>query len=111
MVSHMRAVVALGQDLTTEERDLLLTACKNCIQSKQKLIDGKRASLNVLSSTEQNVDPAKLPMIQSYKTTIESELLEISSYTLEIVVAVLRAISVSKEDEVMCLKLTGDFNK
>lgn len=104
MVNHMKAVARQPQELTVEERNLLSVAYKNVIGSR-------RASWRVISSIEQKGDSEKLPLIQSYKKKIESELEEICSDILEIIKNELIPNSDSDEGKVFYYKMKGDYHR
>lgn len=104
MVNHMKAVARQPQELTVEERNLLSVAYKNVIGSR-------RASWRVISSIEQKGDSEKLPLIQSYKKKIETELEEICSDILEIIKNELIPNSDSDEGKVFYYKMKGDYHR
>ncbi len=104
MVNHMKAVARQPQELTVEERNLLSVAYKNVIGSR-------RASWRVISSIEQKGDNEKLPLIQSYKKKIETELEEICSDILDIIKNELIPNSDSDEGKVFYYKMKGDYHR
>jgi len=104
MVDHMKAVAQQPQELSVEERNLLSVAYKNVIGSR-------RASWRVISSIEQKCDPEKLPLIQTYKRKIETELEEICSDILEIIRAELIPNSNAEEGKVFYYKMKGDYHR
>ena len=104
MVNHMKAVARQPQELTVEERNLLSVAYKNVIGSR-------RASWRVISSIEQKGDDQKLPLIQSYKKKIETELEEICSDILDIIKEELIPNSDSDEGKVFYYKMKGDYHR
>lgn len=69
MVEHMMKVAASGEDLSTEERNLLSVAYKN-------VIGGKRASWRVISSIiSKNLKSVKdVTLEREYQTIVEEEL-------------------------------------
>ena len=98
MVDHMKAVAQQPQELTVEERNLLSVAYKNVIGSR-------RASWRVIASIEQKGDPEKVPLIQTYKRKIETELEEICSDILDIIKNELIPNSDSEEGKVFYYKM------
>ena len=139
MVSHMKGVATMPQELTVEERNLLSVAYKNVIGSR-------RASWRVISSIEQKGasircrgeaiallhgvysltnffitinlfllfdtgESDKLPLIQSYKKKIETELEDICSDILEIIKNELIPNSDSEEGKVFYYKMKGDYHR
>jgi len=104
MVEHMKAVASLPQELTVEERNLLSVAYKNVIGSR-------RASWRVISQIEQRGDGDKLPLILSYKKKIETELEEICSSILKIILDDLIPNSKAEEGKVFYFKMKGDYHR
>jgi len=104
MVDHMKAVACQPQELTIEERNLLSVAYKNVIGSR-------RASWRVISSIEQKCDPEKLPLIQTYKRKIETELEDICTDILEIIRTELIPNSETEEGKVFYYKMKGDYHR
>jgi len=104
MVEHMKFVALQPQELTVEERNLLSVAYKNVIGSR-------RASWRVVSSLEQKGGDGKLPLIQSYKKKIETELEEICSNILDIIKNHLIPNSASNEGKVFYYKMKGDYHR
>lgn len=104
MVDHMKAVAQQPQELTVEERNLLSVAYKNVIGSR-------RASWRVISSFEQKCEADKLPLIQTYKRKIETELEDICSDILEIIKNELIPNSSKDEGKVFYYKMKGDYHR
>jgi len=104
MVDYMKAVAKQPIELSVEERNLLSVAYKNVIGSR-------RASWRVISSIEQKGDDEKLPIIQSYKKSIEKELEEICSDILVIIKNDLIPNTESEEGKVFYFKMKGDYHR
>jgi len=104
MVSYMKDVAKQPKELSVEERNLLSVAYKNVIGSR-------RASWRVISSIEQKGDPDKLPLIQKYKKTIETELEGICSDILQIIKDDLIPNTESEEGKVFYFKMKGDYHR
>lgn len=104
MVSYMKDVAKQPKELSVEERNLLSVAYKNVIGSR-------RASWRVISSIEQKGDPDKLPLIQKYKKTIETELEDICSDILQIIKDDLIPNTESEEGKVFYFKMKGDYHR
>ena len=85
MAQGMRKLVALGEELTNEERNLLSVAYKN-------VVGARRSSWRVISSIESKSADAdkKTQMAKEYKQKIEKELKEICE---EVLVSLLRFIA------------------
>jgi len=104
MVSYMKDVAKQPKELSVEERNLLSVAYKNVIGSR-------RASWRVISSIEQKGDQYKLPLIQKYKKTIETELEGICSDILQIIKNDLIPNTESEEGKVFYFKMKGDYHR
>jgi 14-3-3 protein epsilon len=104
MVSYMKDVAKQPKELSVEERNLLSVAYKNVIGSR-------RASWRVISSIEQKGDPEKLPLIQKYKKTIETELEDICRDILKIIKDDLIPNTESEEGKVFYFKMKGDYHR
>jgi len=104
MVSYMKDVAKQPKELSVEERNLLSVAYKNVIGSR-------RASWRVISSIEQKGDQDKLPLIQKYKKTIETELEGICSDILQIIKNDLIPNTESEEGKVFYFKMKGDYHR
>ncbi|KAI9611937.1 hypothetical protein H4Q26_008023 [Puccinia striiformis f. sp. tritici PST-130] len=82
MVTYMKDVAKLDQELTIEERNLLSVAYKN-------VIGARRASWRIVSSIEQKEELAKgndsqIGQIKAYRDKIEAELGKICEDILEV---------------------------
>merc|ERR1712031_130744 len=104
MVEAMKNVASMDVELTVEERNLLSVAYKNVIGSR-------RASWRVISSIEQKGESDKLPLIQKYKKTIETELEGICSDILQIIKDDLIPNTESEEGKVFYFKMKGDYHR
>jgi len=104
MVNYMKDVAKQPKELSVEERNLLSVAYKNVIGSR-------RASWRVISSIEQKGESDKLPLIQKYKKTIETELEGICSDILQIIKDDLIPNTESEEGKVFYFKMKGDYHR
>ncbi|ORX99046.1 14-3-3 protein [Basidiobolus meristosporus CBS 931.73] len=106
MVTFMKKVAALGEELTVEERNLLSVAYKN-------VIGARRASWRIVSSIEQKEESkgneAQLSKVRSYRNKIELELSEICHDVLKVLDEHLVPKAVNGESKVFYLKMKGDY--
>lgn len=81
MVENMKAVAAIDQELSVEERNLLSVAYKN-------VIGARRASWRIVSSIEQKEESkqneAQVKQVRAYKQKIEEELNKICDDILKV---------------------------
>ncbi|KAK9765984.1 14-3-3 protein [Basidiobolus ranarum] len=106
MVSHMKKVAALGEELTVEERNLLSVAYKN-------VIGARRASWRIVSSIEQKEESkgndAQYTKVRAYRNKIELELSDICHDVLKVLDDHLVPKAVNGESKVFYLKMKGDY--
>jgi 14-3-3 protein epsilon len=77
----------------------------------KNVIGSRRASWRVISSIEQKGDQDKLPLIQKYKKTIETEYEGICSDILQIIKNDLIPNTESEEGKVFYFKMKGDYHR
>lgn len=107
MANGMKALVALGDELSNEERNLLSVAYKN-------VVGARRSSWRVISSIEQKSTEAdkKAQMAKEYRQKIEDELKNICEEVLELLDNTLIPKSTKSENsdsKVFYLKMKGDY--
>ena len=106
MVSAMKKVAELNQELTVEERNLLSVAYKN-------VVGARRASWRIISSIEQKEkskeNEANVARIRSYSAKVEQELADICNDVLKVLDENLIASSTSDESKVFYYKMKGDY--
>ena len=105
MVRAMKHVAQLKTELSVEERNLLSVGYKN-------IIGQRRASWRTISSIEmkeegrgQEVDRARLKVIQDYRREIEKEMVDICNDALEVLDTYLVPSSTLKESQVFFYKM------
>ena len=105
MLDYVKKVVALGQELNVDERNLLSVAFKNSVGSR-------RTAWRALSSIEQK-EEAKggkhLSLLREYKKRIESELTNFCNDILNILDKTLIPKASSADARVFFLKMKGDY--
>ncbi|EXB55264.1 14-3-3-like protein F [Morus notabilis] len=111
MADHMNnlvTVVAAGEDLTVEERNLLSVAYKN-------LVGARRASWRIVSSIEQKEESrgnaSHVVAIRAYRAKIESELSSICGDVLDLLEKKLVPSASAAESKVFYLKMKGDYHR
>uniref|UniRef100_A0A060TCT0 ARAD1D02046p n=1 Tax=Blastobotrys adeninivorans TaxID=409370 RepID=A0A060TCT0_BLAAD len=108
MVENMKAVTALGKELTVEERNLLSVAYKN-------VIGARRASWRIVSSIEQKEEnkgnEVQVGLIKEYRQKIEAELAKICEDILEVLEKYLIPSAQSGESKVFYYKMKGDYHR
>ncbi|KAK9897015.1 14-3-3 protein [Cystobasidium minutum MCA 4210] len=108
MVSSMKEVAELDQELTIEERNLLSVAYKN-------IIGARRASWRIVSSIESKEeskgDSKTLPHIKEYRQKIEAELAKICNDILQVLDDHLIKSAESGESKVFYHKMKGDYHR
>ncbi|CAN6619603.1 protein Bmh1p [Trichomonascus vanleenenianus] len=108
MVESMKAVTALGEELTVEERNLLSVAYKN-------VIGARRASWRIVSSIEQKEESkgndVQVGLIKEYRKKIETELQKICEDILEVLSKHLIPTAQSGESKVFYYKMKGDYHR
>ncbi|MBW0547348.1 hypothetical protein O181_087063, partial [Austropuccinia psidii MF-1] len=106
MVTYMKDVAKLDQELTIEERNLLSVAYKN-------VIGARRASWRIVSSIEQKEEAkgneAQITQIKAYRDKIETELAKICEDILEVLDSHLIKSAESGESKVFYHKMKGDY--
>jgi len=107
MVTFMKDVAKLNQELSIEERNLLSVAYKN-------VIGARRASWRIVSSIESREDSkgsSWLPSIKAYRTKIEKELEKICEDILLVLDEHLIKAAESGESKVFYHKMKGDYHR
>lgn len=108
MVTSMKEVAELDQELTIEERNLLSVAYKN-------IIGARRASWRIVSSIESKEESkgtsTSLPHIKEYRTKIEQELAKICKDILQVLDDHLIKSAESGESRVFYHKMKGDYHR
>lgn len=107
MANGMKALVALGEELSNEERNLLSVAYKN-------VVGARRSSWRVISSIESKSSEAdkKAQMAREYRQKIEKELKDICSEVLRLLDETLipkAKDSQAFDSQVFYLKMKGDY--
>jgi len=108
MVTSMKEVAELDQELTIEERNLLSVAYKN-------IIGARRASWRIVSSIESKEEAKSssktLPAIKEYREKIEAELAKICQDILDVLDQHLIKSAESGESKVFYHKMKGDYHR
>jgi len=106
MVSYMKRVAMLDQELTVEERNLVSVAYKN-------VIGARRASWRIVSSIEQKEEnkgnEQHVARIREYRTKIEAELTNICNDILNVLDGHLIPTAATGESKVFYHKMKGDY--
>lgn len=107
MLTYMKAVALLGEELSIEERNLLSVAYKNTVGSR-------RTAWRAISSIEQK-EEAKgskhLQLLKEYKKKIEGELNQFCDDLLGLLESHLIKNSTTAEQKVFFLKMKGDYHR
>jgi len=107
MVTYMKDVAKLNQELSIEERNLLSVAYKN-------VIGARRASWRIVSSIENKEESkgsAWLASIKEYRQKIEKELETICDDILKVLEDHLIKAAESGESKVFYHKMKGDYHR
>eukprot|EP00798_Chlamydomonas_sp_ICE-L_P010341 gene10341-8277_t len=110
MVSEMKSIAALAveQELSVEERNLLSVAYKN-------LVGARRASWRILQSVEQSEvakgNDKRVKLIQKYRATVEKELDNICGEILDLLDKYLVPSATTCEASVFYLKMKADYHR
>ncbi|KAK9900106.1 14-3-3 protein [Cystobasidium minutum MCA 4210] len=108
MVTYMKNVAKLGQELTVEERNLLSVAYKN-------VIGARRASWRIISSIEQKEESkgntAQVEKIKSYRNKVEAELADVCNDILAVLDQHLIPSAQTGESKVFYHKMKGDYHR
>jgi len=106
MVTYMKKVASLDQELTVEERNLVSVGYKN-------VIGARRASWRIVSSIEQKEETKgndqHVARIREYRSKIEAELTAICKDILEVLNDHLIKNASSVESKVFYHKMKGDY--
>jgi len=105
MLSYMKKVAMLGQELSIEERNLLSVAYKNTVGSR-------RTAWRALSSIEQKEESKggkNLNLIRDYKKKIEEELTNFCNDIINLLDKSLVPAANNSESKVFFLKMKGDY--
>lgn len=102
------AEMAVEQELSVEERNLLSVAYKN-------LVGARRASWRILQSVEQSEvakgNEKRVKLIQKYRATVEKELDEICGEILDLLDKYLIPSATTTEAQVFYLKMKADYHR
>jgi 14-3-3 protein epsilon len=107
MVTAMKDVAKMGDELSVEERNLLSVAYKNVIGSR-------RASWRIVSSIEQKEEAkkgGKTQIVKDYREKIEAELAQICGDILTLLEKFLIPTATTGESKVFLLKMKGDYHR
>lgn len=107
MVEYMKRVSCMGLELTTEERNLLSVAFKNCVGSRR----AAWRSTNNLEIREGWRGAEVVSLMKGYRMRIEEELLAKCSEVLEILNKELIPNASTPEPKVFYLKMKGDYHR
>jgi len=105
MVSCMKKVAELGEELSVEERNLLSVAYKNVIGSR-------RAAWRIVHSIQQKEvtkESDKIPIIQTFLDNIEKELVEICNDVCSVLDKFLIPAASNGDAKVFYHKMKGDY--
>ena len=105
MVKCMKEIVAGGQELSNEERNLLSVAYKNWI-------GGRRTAWRSITAIEQKEEAKNSPhlkLLRAYKAKVEDEVEKIANDTLELVDKYLLPKATKPDNQVFYLKMKGDY--
>lgn len=106
MIEYVSKFAKMGDDLQTEERNILSVAYKNVVGSR-------RAAWRVLSSIKQketNKDNAQnVERVKQYKTKVEEELLKLCNEILALLDDTLIPKAGNAEAKVFYYKMKGDY--
>mmetsp|Transcript_26421 Transcript_26421/g.30314 ORF Transcript_26421/g.30314 Transcript_26421/m.30314 type:complete len:242 (-) Transcript_26421:798-1523(-) len=106
MIEFVSKFAKMGEDLQTEERNILSVAYKNVVGSR-------RAAWRVLSSIEQketNKDNAQnVERVKGYKVKVEEELLKLCNEILSLLDDTLIPKAGNAEAKVFYYKMKGDY--
>ena len=104
MVSYLEKVLsAKGQDVSSDERNLLSVAFKN-------LISSKRAACRTIAAIEQNPKYSKFgPALAEYKAGIEKQLTEDCESIIKMINDKVLAQACDGEPKAFFVKMVGDY--
>merc|ERR1711976_350332 len=104
MVEYLSKVLdAKGQQVSSDERNLLSVAFKN-------LISSKRAACHTIAAIEQNPKYSKYAdALTTYKTSIENKLTQDCKNIIEIINSKVLAKSCDGESKAFFVKMVGDY--
>nr|AGU38301.1 14-3-3 protein [Cryptocaryon irritans] len=105
MLSHMKKVVQMNQELSIEDRNLLSIAYKNSVGSR-------RTAWRAISSIEQKEEAKgskNLQLLREYKKKIESELNDYCNDILNLIDKNLIPTASNSESKVFYQKMKGDY--
>mmetsp|Transcript_45028 Transcript_45028/g.98009 ORF Transcript_45028/g.98009 Transcript_45028/m.98009 type:complete len:228 (+) Transcript_45028:2-685(+) len=102
------AALAVEQELSIDERNLLSVAYKN-------LVGARRASWRILQSVEQSEmmknNDKRVALVQKYRAVVEKELDEICGEVLELLDKYLVPSATTTEASVFYLKMKADYHR
>ncbi|KAK9474556.1 14-3-3 domain-containing protein [Dipodascopsis tothii] len=108
MVTYMKDVAKLGEELSVDERNLLSVAYKNVIGTR-------RASWRIISSIEQKEEAKKsdahVAQIKEYRSKIEQELEGVCGDVLAVLAEFLIPRAGNGESKVFYYKMKGDYHR
>ncbi|XP_048464425.1 14-3-3 protein beta/alpha-1-like [Rhincodon typus] len=104
MAACMKTVTEKGDELSSEERNLLSVAYKN-------VVGARRSSWRVMSSIEQKIESGerKQQMVKVYREKVEKELQDICNDVLYLLDKYLIAKTTQATSKVFYLKMKGDY--
>lgn len=106
MVKRMKEVVASGQELNTEERNLLSVAYKNSVGARRTAW----RSVSAIEAKEKQRKSAHVSLVTEYKQKIEKELNDICEDVLNLLDdTLIPGTTHSIEPTIFYLKMKGDY--
>jgi len=105
MVTYMKKVVTLDQELSVEDRNLLSVAYKNTVGSRRT----SWRALTQIEQKEESKGSKNLGLLREYKKKIEAELTNFCNEILALLDSHLVKKSTTPESKVFYLKMKGDY--
>ena len=105
MVKRMKAVVDAGQELNTEERNLLSVAYKNSVGARRTAW----RSVSAIEAKEKQRNSTHWALVSDYKAKIEKELNDICEDVLNLIDDTLIPGTSGMEPKIFYLKMKGDY--
>ena len=106
MLKYMKKVAYLDQPLSSDERNLLSIAYKNCVGTRKQAW----RDVSSIENVQQAKNPQNVPIIRDYRETIESELTQYSEEIIDLLDK--KLLPESEGDKVATVfyyKLKGDY--
>ena len=104
MVTIMKSLVEMPEELSIEERNMFSVAFKNVIGSQ-------RYAWRAIVSIEQKTEESKKKVVKEYRKKLEEELEQTCYNVLSLLNQILIAKTSNMESKVFYLKMCGDFNR